>query len=117
MPNESRAGSLEQFFQFALLGMIASGYGAVASSGTLDAPTIVLTGTAILVRVAIAAGLLRVSLSERAATLLAVAYIGFYPLDYFFLSAEFLKSTVHLVFFISAVLLLKASTPRDYRLL
>ena len=117
MPLESRANPLEQFFQFALLGMIAAGYGAVASSGTLDLPTMLLTGAAILVRLGIAAGLLRYSLSERAATLLAVAYIGFYPVDYFFLSADFLKSTVHLVFFISAVLLLKASTPRDYKLL
>jgi transglutaminase-like putative cysteine protease len=117
MPSESRASSLEQFFQFALLGMIASGYGAVVSSGTLDSPTVLFTGAAILARVAIAAGLLHVSLSERAATLLAIAYIAFYPFDYFFLSAEFLTSTVHLVFFISAVLLLKASTPRDYRLL
>jgi hypothetical protein len=117
MALEPRANPLEQFFQFALLGMVAAGYGAVASSGTLDLPTMLLTGAAILVRLGIAAGLLRYSLSERAATLLAVAYIGFYPVDYFFLSADFLKSTVHLVFFISAVLLLKAATPRDYKLL
>jgi len=117
MPPEARANPLEQFFQFALLGMIASGYGAVVSSGTLDAPTLLVTGAAILARLGIAAGLFRFALSERAATLLAIAYIGFYPLDYFYLSEEFLTSTVHLVFFISAVLLLKASSARDYRLL
>ena len=117
MPVESRTNPLEQFFQFALLGMIAAGYGAVVSSGTLDAPTILLSGAAILARLGVAAGVYRLAVSERAATVLALAYVGFYPIDYFFLSQEFLKSTVHLVFFISAVLLLKASTPRDYRLL
>ncbi|MEP7363682.1 MAG: DUF3488 and transglutaminase-like domain-containing protein [Acidobacteriota bacterium] len=117
MPYELRANPLEQFFQFALLGMIAAGYGAVVSSGSLDFPTMFLTGAAIVARLGIAAGVLRFTLSERTATVLAVAYIGFYPLDYFYLSGEFLKSTVHLVFFISAVLLLKAVTPRDYKML
>ncbi|MBK7927438.1 MAG: DUF3488 domain-containing protein [Bryobacterales bacterium] len=117
MVSEARANPLEQFFQVALLGMIASGYGAVAASGTLDAPTLAGTGVAILARIAIAAGLLRIPIGERVATALAVAYIGFYPIDYFYLSGEFLTATVHLVFFISAVLLLKASTGRDYRLL
>jgi len=117
MPTEARANPLEQFFQFALLGMIAAGYGAVVSSGTLDWPTVLLTGAAIVARLGIATGLLRFTLSESTATVLAVAYIGFYPLDYFYLSGEFLTSTVHLVFFVSSVLLLKASTPRDYKLL
>jgi len=117
MVSEPRANPLEQFFQIALLGMIASGYGAVVSSGSLDAPTVAGTGVAILARIAIAAGLLRIPVSEGAATALAVGFTGFYPVDYFYLSGEFLKATVHLVFFISAVLLLKASTGRDYRLL
>jgi protein-glutamine gamma-glutamyltransferase len=117
MVSEPRANPLEQFFQIALLGMIASGYGAVVSSGALDAPTVAGTGVAILARIAIAAGLLRIPITERIATALAVGYIGFYPIDYLYLSGEFLTATVHLVFFISAVLLLKASTGRDYRLL
>ncbi len=117
MPTESSAHSLDQFFQFSLLGMIAAGYGAVATSGSLDAPSIVLPAAAMLVRLATVTGLLRFSLSERAATALALGYILFYPADYLFLSAEFLRSTVHLVFFIGSVLLLKAATPRDFRLL
>lgn len=117
MPTESRANPLDQFFQFSLLGMIAAGYGAVATSGSLDMPSLVLPAAALLVRLALVTGLFHFSLSERAASLLALAYIVFYPVDYLFLSNEFLRSTVHLVFFIGSVLLLKASTHRDFRLL
>ena len=36
--------SVERFFQLSLLGLVASGYLAVAGSGYLDTPTVVLTG-------------------------------------------------------------------------
>ena len=52
MPRQdaSAAVSVERFFQFSLLGLVASGYLAVAGSGYLDAPTIVLTAAGLLLR-------------------------------------------------------------------
>ena len=41
---------MERFFQFSLLGLVASGYLAVAGSAYLDIPTMVLTGGGILLR-------------------------------------------------------------------
>ena len=46
----SAAVSVERFFQFSLLGLVASGYLAVAGSGFLDAPTIMLTAAGLLLR-------------------------------------------------------------------
>jgi transglutaminase-like putative cysteine protease len=43
----------------------------------------------------------------------AVAYAGFFPIDYFLLSHDFLSSTVHLVFFLAVVKILTARTNRD----
>src|ERR1035438_1208394 len=87
---------VERFFQFSLLGLVASGYLAVAGSAYLDVPTMVLTGGGILLRALLLAGLLRLNLTERTATIVAVGYAGFFPIDYFFLSHDFLSSTLPL---------------------
>lgn len=104
----------ERFFQFSLLGLVASGYLAVAGSGYLDAPTIVLTGAGLLLRALLVAGVVRLEISNRAVTLITLAYIGFFALDYLFLSRGFLEATVHLVFFLAVVKILTARTNRDY---
>src|SRR2546425_3236538 len=108
------AAAVEKFFQLSLLGLVASGFLAVAGSGYLDAPTSLLMAGGLLLRSAMAAGLLRLEISERTVTVLTIAYIGFYPIDYQFLSQEFLRATVHLVFFLAVVRILTARTNRDY---
>src|SRR6266568_4706318 len=95
--------SVERFFQFSLLGLVASGYLAVAGSGYLDAPTVVLTAAGLLLRGMLIYGLVRLEISERASTLVTIGYTGFYVLDYFFVSREFLPATVHLVFFLAVM--------------
>ena len=95
------AAAVEKFFQLSLLGMVASGFLAIAGSGYLDASTTLLMAAGLLLRGAMAAGLLHLEISERTITVLTIAYIGFYPLDYQFLSRDFLTATVHLVFFLS----------------
>ena len=85
-----RAHPVEQFYQFALLGMLASGYLAVLSSGALDPPTIVLPAAAIVWRGLMTAGYARRGWPAWLPTVLTLAYIGFYPLDYLYFSQEFL---------------------------
>ena len=108
------AVSIERFFQFSLLGLVASGYLAVAGSGYLDTPTVVLTAAGLLLRALLVAGVVRLEISDRAVTLVTLAYIGFFALDYLFLSRGFLEATVHLVFFLAVVKILTARTNRDY---
>jgi transglutaminase-like putative cysteine protease len=108
---------VERFFQYALLGMLASGYAAVWMAGALDAASASLAGAALLVRLAMVSGFLAWRVGERGAAVMALAYIGFYPIDYFWISGGFLAATVHLVFFLASVLVLKADTARDYALL
>jgi protein-glutamine gamma-glutamyltransferase len=108
------AASVERFFQFSLLGLVTSGYLAVAGSGYLDAPTVALTAAGLLLRASLISGLLRFEISDRASTLLAISYIGFFAIDYFYLSRDFLTATVHLVFFLAVMKILTAKTNRDY---
>jgi transglutaminase-like putative cysteine protease len=110
----SAAVSVERFFQFSLLGLVASGYLAVAGSGYLDLPTVVLTSAGLVLRGLLIYGLVRFEISERASTIATVSYTAFYLLDYFFLSREFLSATVHLVFFLAVMKVLTARTNRDH---
>jgi transglutaminase-like putative cysteine protease len=104
---------VERFFQFSLLGLLASGYLAVAGSAYLDLPTVVLTGGGILLRALMVAGMVRLNISERAATFAALVYAAFFPLDYFLLSRDLLTAAVHLVFFLAVLRILTASSNRD----
>ena len=113
-PGGSAAVSVERFFQFAVLGLVASGYFAVAGSGYIDTPTIVLTAAGLALRALMIAGVLRFQIPERTVNGITLLYIGFFALDYFLLSRAFLDATVHLVFFLAVVKVLTARTNRDY---
>src|SRR5690242_1005033 len=110
----SAAVSVERFFQFSLLGLVASGYLAVAGSGYLDTATIALTGAGLLVRALLIGGWIRLDLSERLVTVVTLSYMAFFVADYFLLSRDFLSATVHLVFFLAVMKILTAQTNRDY---
>ena len=92
-PPATAAVAVERFFQFALWGLVVSGYLAVAGSGYLDTPTIMLTAAGLLLRGLLIYGFVRLDISERATTLITIAYTGFYVADYFLLSREFLPAS------------------------
>ncbi len=109
---------VERFFEFSLLGLLASGFLAVVGSGFLDMPTMLFTATALIVRALIVAGLVRFRLPAGVVTAITLAYAGFYPVDYFFISGpSFVPAAVHLVFFVAVIKILTASTNRDFFLL
>ena len=105
---------MDRFFEFSLLGLLTSGYLAVVGSGYLDIPTILLTATALLLRGLLVSGLTRIEIPSKAIAAITLAYMGFYPIDYAYLSKAFLPATVHLVLFIASVKILTAATDRDY---
>jgi transglutaminase-like putative cysteine protease len=109
---------VERFFEFSLLGLLTSGFLAVVGSGFLDMPTMLFTAVALILRALIVAGLVRLKLPAGVVTAITLAYVGFYPIDYFFISGpSFVPAAVHLVFFVAVIKILTASTNRDYFLL
>ena len=106
--------SVERFFQFSLLGLITSGYFALAGSGYLDRPTLILTFAGLLVRAAMVAGLLRIEIPVNVVSLAALGYMAFFPIDFYFISHDFLAATVHGVCFLATVKILTAQSNRDY---
>lgn len=108
---------VEKFFEFSLLGLLASGFLAVAGSGYLDAPTIIVTAVALVARILSLTGVLSIDLPPAVVTAATLAYVGFYPIDYFYVSQAFTPAAIHLVFFVAVVKILTGRTSRDYLLL
>jgi len=111
--NIAAAQSIERFFQFSLLGLMATGFCALAATGYLDKPTVAMMTVGLLLRGLIVGGVVRWTLSEREATVAALAYAAFYALDWLFWHG-LLNATVHLAFFLAVVKILSAATKRDY---
>ncbi|MGD0500015.1 MAG: DUF3488 and transglutaminase-like domain-containing protein [Bryobacteraceae bacterium] len=109
----SASVSVERFLQLALLGLVGSGFLAVAGSGFLDAPTIALTSAAFLLRGLMAGGLLRFHFSDRALAIASACYAGFFVADLFLLSRNLPAAAVHLVFFLAVIKVLTAKAGRD----
>jgi protein-glutamine gamma-glutamyltransferase len=105
---------VDQFFELSLLGLLASGFLAVAGSGYLDAPTLVVTSAALIIRALMVAGVVHFDPPPVIVTVFTLAYIGFYPIDYFFISRAFIPAAIHLVFFVAVVKILTGRTNRDY---
>jgi transglutaminase-like putative cysteine protease len=105
---------VDRFFEFSLLGMLAAGYFAVVGSGYLDWPTAALTLAGLCLRGLMVAGVVHVHFSNRAVAVLTLLYIGFWPVDYFYVSGNFLTALVHLLCFLAVMKILTAKTNRDY---
>ena len=113
-PNGAAAAPVDRYFELSVLGLVLSGYLAVLGSGYLDPPTAVLTALGLLVRSLMVTGVIRFRIPPLATTVITLAYVAFYPVDYFLISREFLAATVHLVFFLAIVKVLTAHATRDY---
>src|SRR5579871_4403692 len=113
-PARSTPTPVDRFFEFSLLGLLASGFLAVAGSGYLDSPTVAITAAALLVRMLVAAGWIVFEVPPALVTALTLAYIGFFPVDYYYISRAFIPTAVHLVFFVAVVKILTGRTNRDY---
>ena len=101
------------FFEWSLLGMLASSSLAVASSGLLEAPSIAVA-LAILLRGAKLAGWIRLEIPDAAFSVSAILLAGFWALDYAYFSRDLLQATLRLAGFLAAAMIVRARTGRDY---
>ncbi|MEJ5367070.1 MAG: DUF3488 and transglutaminase-like domain-containing protein [Bryobacteraceae bacterium] len=121
-PLAKGTGAPERFHQGAVLLMLASAWGALAGAGDLfrdaqDLLALAAAGAALLWRAASTAGLARIPAAGAWSTWTTAAYVFYYPADYLWISRDFLKATIHLVFFIFVIKLLTARSARDFLLL
>ena len=108
------AVSIERFFQFSLLGLLATGTMAVAACGYLDTPGLAALAVGLLARGAFAAGAVHHEFSERSTNRATLAYVVFYAVDCLWISRSLLIGSVHLAIFLAVVKMVTARRNRDY---
>ena len=111
------AQAIERYFNVALYLLVLSGFGALASTGGLDLPAVVLVGLALALRGFQLLTRREFAIPERWTTVLTLIYVAIYLADYFFLSRSFLTATVHLVLFAMVVRLFSLQRTRDHYML
>jgi transglutaminase-like putative cysteine protease len=108
------AAAIRRYLDVALFLLIFSGFGTLASTGRLDAPTVVVVTAALLFRGYILARRRQVLLPQRWTDLLTLACVGFFIADEFIISRAFLDSLVHFILFVMLVRLFSAQRDRDH---
>ncbi|MGD0823432.1 MAG: DUF3488 and transglutaminase-like domain-containing protein [Terriglobales bacterium] len=116
-PTTTMAKAIERYFNLALYLLVLSGFGALASTGGLDLPAVVLVGMALVFRGYQLLTRREFSIPERWTTLLTLIYVFVYLGDYVFLSRSFLGATIHLVLFAMVVRLFSLQKTRDHYML
>jgi len=111
------ANAIERYFNVALYLLVLSGFGALASTGGLDLPAVILVGLALALRGLQLLTRREFVIAERWTTVLTLIYVAIYLADYFFLSRSFLTATVHLVLFAMVVRLFSLQRTRDHCML
>src|SRR5208283_2069895 len=97
--------------------LVLTGFGALASTGGLDLPAVVLVGLGLALRAYQLLTRREFAIPERWTTWLTLIYVFLYLADYLLLSRSFLKASVHLVLFLIVVRLFSLQRTRDHYML
>jgi transglutaminase-like putative cysteine protease len=111
------AKAIERYFNVALYLLVVCGFGALASTGGLDLPAMVVVGVALALRGYQLLTRREFAISEPWTTFLTLIYVVVGFADYFFLSRSFLATTVHLALFLIVVRLFSLQRTRDHYML
>jgi transglutaminase-like putative cysteine protease len=105
---------MQRYFQVSCHALILSAFFALALTGRLDAPAIVIFSACMAVSVYRSIKGLPPLLSGRAAFVLSCAYIFFFLLDSVVLSGSFIPASIHLVLFLQLAKLYQEKSDKDY---
>lgn len=105
---------MRRYFQISCHALMISAFAALALTGRLDMPSIVLFTIGLMVSVYRTIKGLPEPLSPRMAFVLSCIYILFFLFDMMILSASFIPASIHLVLFLQIAKLYQEKTDRDY---
>src|ERR1051326_7133260 len=105
--------AIERYLDTTLVLLLATGFITLASTGRLDAISLVMVGAALLLRGYLLLRNLKIDISDRALTFLTFGFAAFYILDFTLISGSFVPATVHLVLFSMVVKLFSVRRDRD----
>ena len=111
------SAAIERYFQVSLFLLVLTGFGTLAETGAVDAPTITLVGLALLFRGYLLSKRSDYQMPTRWTNYLTLVYVLFFFADYAMLSRSFLTATVHLVLFGMVIRIFSVHKERDYYML
>ena len=112
--------SVQRYFEISLLLMLATGFLTVATTGKLDAISIVVVCGALAIKLWSHIRGVEYSFGAKTVTRISIFYIFFYGLDFLIFAGgpspidRMLAATVHLVLFTAVMKIFSARTYRDY---
>jgi hypothetical protein len=105
---------MQRYFQISVHALIVSAFVALALTGRLDGPSMVLFTIGLAVSIYRTLKGLPPLLTPRGAFYFACAYILFFVFDTFALSRSFIPASIHLVLFLELAKLYQHKTDKDY---
>jgi protein-glutamine gamma-glutamyltransferase len=112
--------SVQRYFEISLLLMLATGFLTVATTGKLDAVSLIVVCAALAVKLWSHVRGVDYSLGPKTVTRISIFYIFFYGLDFLLFASgpsaidRMLAATVHLILFTAVIKIFSARTYRDY---
>ncbi|HEU0122157.1 MAG TPA: DUF3488 and transglutaminase-like domain-containing protein [Bryobacteraceae bacterium] len=103
----------DRLFEQTLLGMLVSGFLALASTGELSPAVLALSAAGFTLRILLLVVQKPVVVPAPLVLTLVILYTGFYPLDFLYVTNDFLGATVRLICFLTVVRGLTFQTDRD----
>src|SRR5437899_265991 len=105
---------MRRYFEISCHALMITAFAALALTGRLDTPSIVLFTIGLMVSVYRTIRGLSEPLSSRTAFVVSCVYIVFFLFDMMALSASFIPASIHLVLFVQIAKLYQEKTDRDY---
>ncbi len=110
----SLPSTVDRFFEVSLYLLVITGFATLASTGQLDALSLIVVTTALLFRGYLLIRNIHVAMPERWTSYFTLAYVVFYVGDFYLLSQNFVVATVHLVLFSMVVKVFSVQRNRDH---
>jgi transglutaminase-like putative cysteine protease/uncharacterized membrane protein len=105
--------AVERYFEISLYLLIVTGFVTLATTGKLDALSILFVSAGLLFRGYLILRRQNLVLTETWTTMLTIGYVAFYVADFFLLSRSFVVASVHLVLFSMLVKIFSVQRDRD----
>ncbi len=112
-PIVQRHTAADRLFERSLVGLLVSGFLALASTGELSPVVLGLSAAGFTARIWLLIFQRTIPLPAVLINTSVILYAGFYPLDFTYLSGDFLGSTVRMICFLTVVKGLTFRTDRD----
>jgi len=106
--------AIERYFQISLYLLILIGFFTLASTGRLDALSVMFVSAALLFRGYLLLKGRNLVIPEPWTSYLTLAYVVFYVADFSLISSSFVAATVHLVLFSMVVKIFSVQRDRDH---